>query len=85
MACRIVWSVRPDGFALSRPQDHCTVPAPNTRAPLGARYSVRWWVAVPVVSLAAVVGEICAEVSVVDDMSISPGGRKPLSASTSHS
>src|SRR5262245_8928666 len=25
----------------SSPHDHCTVPAPNTRAPLAARYSVR--------------------------------------------
>ena len=32
--------------ALSSPHDHCTVPAPNTSAPLGARYSDRWWVAV---------------------------------------
>ena len=31
----------------SRPQAHCTVPAPNTSAPLGARYRVRLWVAVP--------------------------------------
>ena len=36
----------PIGFPLSRPHDHCTVPAPNTRAPLGARYKVRWWVVV---------------------------------------
>ncbi len=33
-------------LVLSSPQAHCTVPAPNTSAPLGARYSVRWWVAV---------------------------------------
>ena len=33
-------------LVLSRPHDHCTVPAPKTRAPLGARYIVRWWVAV---------------------------------------
>ncbi len=43
---------------LSRPHDHCTVPAPNTRAPLAARYKVRWWVAVCVVfRRASVVGE----------------------------
>ncbi len=30
----------------SRPQAHCTVPAPKTSAPLGALYSVRWWVCV---------------------------------------
>src|SRR5215813_3288821 len=36
----------PDPVPLSRPQDHCTVPPPNTRAPLAARYKVRWWVAV---------------------------------------
>src|SRR5260221_6143728 len=36
----------PAPVGLARPYDHCTVPAPNTRAPLGARYSVRWWVAV---------------------------------------
>ena len=35
------------GFQSSRPQAHCTVPAPNTRAPLGARYMVRLCVAVP--------------------------------------
>ena len=29
------------------PHDHCTVPAPNTSAPLEARYSDKWWVAVP--------------------------------------
>src|SRR4051812_26472025 len=36
-------------FALksSRPHAHCTVPAPKTRAPLGARYIVRLCVAVP--------------------------------------
>ena len=28
----------------SRPHAHCTVPAPKTIAPLGALYSVRWWV-----------------------------------------
>ena len=38
---------RPPSWLASRPQDHWTVPAPNTSAPLGARYSVRWWVAVP--------------------------------------
>ena len=27
----------PRSWWLSRPQDHCTVPAPKTRAPLGAR------------------------------------------------
>src|SRR6476659_4616088 len=31
-------------LTLARAQDHCTVPAPNTSAPLGARYRVRWWV-----------------------------------------
>ena len=35
------------GFQSSSPQAHCTVPAPNTRAPLGARYIVRLCVAVP--------------------------------------
>src|SRR4051812_13533975 len=30
-------------WSASRPQDHWTVPAPKTRAPLGARYSVRLW------------------------------------------
>ena len=35
------------GSRSSRPQLHWIVPAPNTSAPLGARYSVRWWVAVP--------------------------------------
>ena len=46
------------GVQLARPQDHCTVPAPKTSAPLGARYSVRWCVAGGVfVELGAVVGE----------------------------
>ena len=36
----------PAPAAWSRPNDHCTVPAPNTSAPLAARYKVRWWVAV---------------------------------------
>ncbi len=35
------------GFQSSRPKAHCTVPAPNTSAPLGARYSVMLCVAVP--------------------------------------
>ena len=38
-------------LVLSRPQAHWTVPAPNTSAPLGARYRVRWWVRVDVVRL----------------------------------
>src|SRR6266566_8853030 len=42
VTCCMVESDLPDGFALSRPHDHWTVPAPNTSAPLGARYSVRW-------------------------------------------
>src|SRR4051812_19892155 len=29
-------------FWAASPHDHCTVPAPNTSAPLGARYSARW-------------------------------------------
>ena len=31
-------------LVVSRPHAHCTVPAPKTSAPLGARYIVRWWV-----------------------------------------
>ena len=31
-------------FVVSRPHAHCTVPAPNTSAPLGAWYIVRWCV-----------------------------------------
>ena len=31
----------------SRPQDHCTVPAPNTREPATERYITRWCVAEP--------------------------------------
>ena len=42
VACCIVGSAaRPVGLPLSSPHDHCTVPAPNTSAPLEARYSVR--------------------------------------------
>ena len=33
---------RSPSCSLSSPQDHCTVPAPNTSAPLAWRYSVRW-------------------------------------------
>src|SRR5437879_4080476 len=49
VACCIARSVDdgPKSCSLSRPHDHCTVPALNTSAPLGARYSVRLWVAVP--------------------------------------
>ena len=36
----------PHALVLSSPHAHCTVPAPNTSAPLGARSSVRWCVAV---------------------------------------
>ncbi|TMC02373.1 MAG: hypothetical protein E6J41_30315 [Chloroflexi bacterium] len=32
-------------WLVSRPHAHWTVPAPNTSAPLAARYSVRWCVA----------------------------------------
>ena len=36
VACCMAGSVLPVSPApLSRPHDHCTVPAPNTRAPLG--------------------------------------------------
>src|SRR5437764_3357282 len=31
----------PHALVLSSPHDHCTVPAPKTKAPLGARYRVR--------------------------------------------
>src|ERR1700730_13182383 len=45
VACCIVLSGEPP-VGLSRPHDHWTVPAPKTRAPEGARYMVRWCVAV---------------------------------------
>ena len=32
----------PPEWLLSSPHAHCTVPAPKTKAPLGARYIVRW-------------------------------------------
>ena len=54
---RLGGPVLPHALVSSSPHAHCTVPAPNTSAPLGARYSVRWWVAVPVPGGAAVVGE----------------------------
>ena len=44
MACRILGSMGVTlsmEWVLSSPQDHCTVPAPKTNAPLGARYKVR--------------------------------------------
>ena len=45
VACCMVGSAGlPLGLLPSRPQVHWTVPAPKTRAPLGARYSERWWV-----------------------------------------
>ena len=34
-------------WVASSPHDHCTLPAPKTSAPLGARYSVRACVALP--------------------------------------
>ena len=40
-------AVLPRSWLASRPHDHWTVPAPKTSAPLGWRYSVRLWVAVP--------------------------------------
>ena len=46
VACCMAESVLPVPAPLSRPHAHCTVPAPNTMAPLDARYKVRWWVAV---------------------------------------
>src|SRR6266566_2475182 len=48
VACCILRSaLTPRPLLESNPNDHCTVPAPNTRAPLGARYRDMWWVAVP--------------------------------------
>jgi hypothetical protein len=47
VAWRMVPSAVACGWKSSSPHAHCTVPAPNTRAPLGARYIVRLWVAVP--------------------------------------
>ena len=38
----------PRSWLASSPHDHWTVPAPNTRAPLAALYSVMLWTAVPV-------------------------------------
>src|SRR3954468_9461724 len=47
VAWRMLRSTGPPlGLLASRPQAHCTVPAPNTSAPDGARYRDRWWVAV---------------------------------------
>ena len=46
VACRMFLSgVLSAGFQSDRPQAHWTVPAPNTSAPLGARYKVMLWVA----------------------------------------
>ncbi len=45
--CMLRSAAVPSGFESSSPHDHCTVPALNTRAPLGALYMVRLWVAVP--------------------------------------
>src|SRR5690349_7995630 len=38
--CMLRSGVLLSGLRSSRPQDHCTVPAPKTSAPLGALYSV---------------------------------------------
>ena len=46
VACCMFRSVRPLGLWSSRPHAHWTVPAPKTSAPLAARYSERWCVAV---------------------------------------
>jgi hypothetical protein len=49
VACcmRLSAAADPRSWLLSSPQDHWTVPAPKTSAPLLARYRVRRWVAVP--------------------------------------
>ncbi len=65
--------------------DQLIVPASNTSAPLGARYSVRWWVTVaaPVVCEKSWMTDGSA--SVVVEARINPAGWKPLSTSVSNS
>jgi hypothetical protein len=86
VACCVSGSGAPLGpaslqaFVVSSPHDHCTVPAPNTSAPLGARYSVRWWVSVtPFATLVPKSVNACTDMLVCES-SISPGGRLAAAA-----
>ena len=69
----------------SSPQDHCTVPALNTRAPLGALYIVSEWVAVPGATVEPKSVSFSSTSQVAEDSRNSPSGRKPLSRSSFHS
>ncbi len=75
----------PRSWLESSPQDHCTVPAPNTRAPLGVRYSVMLWSTGPVPKFEPLSRSTGAPATVVDDRRNAPAGREPLSGSASHS
>src|SRR5882672_10661199 len=67
----------------SSPHDHCTVPAPNTSAPLLCRYSVSECVALPGPTLMPKSSTFWGSTTVVEDMRINPDGRAPLSTSSS--
>src|SRR5262249_61527657 len=75
-------------WTVSRPHDHCTVPAPKTSAfETGSRYSTRLWVAVPLPYVLPLSSRYVPSVieMVVDDRSIAPVGRFAVASSTSHS
>src|SRR5580700_6533412 len=87
VACCMALSVgssSPSWLAFS-PHAHWTVPASKTSAPLAARYSVRLLHSSPGPMSSLTVSKTWSASSHVFDMSISPGGRKPLSTSESHS
>src|SRR3954447_6810425 len=76
VAWRMFGSDVPCEFHVFRPHAHCTVPAPNTSAPLGARYIVRVCVAVELnfVVLPSSV-KTSTPLTVVEDRSTAPLGR----------
>ena len=80
----VVFGALPIGFALSRPQDHCTVPAPKTSA-LPFLCIVRLCVAVPIAVVVPWSVKISTPETVVEERRNWPAGRKPLSGSSSHS
>src|SRR5436190_1708082 len=77
VACRMLWSATPKPLSCwpSKPQDHCTVPAPNTSAPLFARYRVILCVDDPgATSLPQGTETWLLVVKKVEDMSTNPAG-----------
>ncbi len=64
------------------PHVHWMEPALKTRAPLEARYMVRWWVVVPAAVVLPKSWRYCGTAPVVVDRWIRPAGRIPLSRSS---